>query len=264
MDMRVGTIDNSQSLQRQTNKIEETQKKLFEQLSSGLKVNKVADDAAGLQLANRITSQINGTNQAIRNASDAVSYSQVADAALNGVTEASFRIEELSIQAANGTLGNNDRQAIQAEISQLQEQIGDTFSQTQFAGQSVFASNVDFQVGAESFEIAGINTSSNSLQNIDVTTQAGAQSAISDIQEFRQAIDSNRARLGAFQTRIESSINNLTNQNINSQASRSQIVDTDFAKSVSEKTANDLVSRANIALAAQANFSNPQALNLLK
>lgn len=220
--MQVGSLNNNVGFQRQKNDVEDTQKKLFEQLSSGLKVNKAADDAAGLQIANRLTSQVNGINQAIRNANDAISYSQVADAALSGVTDAAFRIEELSLQAANGTLGSGDRQAIQAEISQLQQQIGDTFSQTQFGGRQVFGSSVDFQIGANSFESAGVSVSSDSLADIDVTTQAGAQAAISSAQNFREGIDSSRASLGAFQNRISSSISNLENINENAQASRGQ------------------------------------------
>ena len=261
--MQVGSLNNNLGFQRQSNSVEDSQKKLFEQLSSGLKINKAADDAAGLQIANRLTSQVNGTNQAIRNASDAISFSQVADAALSGVTDASFRIEELSLQAANGTLSSSDRQAIQQEIRQLQGQIGDTFSQTQFGGQQVFGGNVDFQIGANSFETSAVSPGTESLAEIDVTTQAGAQAAISSAQSFREGVDSSRASLGAFQNRISSTISNLENINENSQASRSQIIDADFAKSVSDKTSNDIASQAGIALQAQANVSNQQILKLL-
>lgn len=256
--------NNQLGFQRQSSQIEETRQKLFEQLATGLRINQAKDDAAGLQIANRLTSQVNGTTQAIRNANDAISYTQVADAALSGVTDASFRIEELSIQAANGTLGPQQRQAIQAEINQLQGQISDTFSQTRFGSQQVFGSGgLDFQVGANSGETIGLSVGSSSLADIDVTTQAGAQAAIGTVQSFREGVDSNRASLGAFQNRVSSTIDNLANINENAQASRSQIADTDFARAVSEQTSNDILSQANIALQAQANFSNRQALNLL-
>ena len=261
--MNIGTASSFQPLSQNSN-IQKTQQKLFEQISSGLKINKAKDDAAGLQIANQLTSQINGTSQAVRNANDAISYAQVADAALSGVTDASFRIEELSIQAANGTLGGSERQAIQQEINQLQGQISDTFSQTRFGDQAIFdAGNVSFQVGANSFENIDLNVDGGQLQSLDVSTQAGAQSAISSIQGFREQIDSNRASIGAFQNRAESTINNLQDINENAQASRGRIMDTDFAKAVSDKTANSIQNQAAIALQAQAHFSNKLALGLL-
>jgi flagellin len=260
--MKIGSA--SPSFGAQTlNKTKELQEKLYEQLSSGLKINKAKDDAAGLQLANRLTSEINGTTQAIRNANDAISYSQVADAALSGVTDATFRIEELSIQAANGTLSANDRKAIQAEITQLQAQVGDIYSNTRFGDKAVFGEAVDFQVGAGSNQTIQLQTGSASLADIDVTTQDGAQNAIDTARSFREQVDSSRASIGAFQNRVESTISNLNNVNINSQSSRSQIVDADYAKSVSEKTSQDILGQANIALQAQANISNRQILNLL-
>ena len=244
-------------------KSQETREKLFEQIATGLKINSAKDDAAGLQIANQLTSQINGQNQAIRNANDGISFAQIAEGALSGVTDAAFRIEELSIQAANGTLGPQQRQAIQQEITQLQGQVSDTFSQTRFGDQNVFGGSFEFQVGANSFETIGLNVAGGSLAEIDVTTQAGAQAAISTAQSFREGVDSNRAQLGAFQNRAESTIINLQNINENSEASRSRIRDTDIASAVSEETANGIRSQAAIALQAQANFSNRQVLNLL-
>ncbi|MBU2884041.1 flagellin [Psychrosphaera sp. B3R10] len=261
--MRIGagsSFNNSNSL----SVIEQQQKKIFEQLSSGLKVQKAQDDAAGLQLANRLTSQINGQNQAIRNANDSVSYAQVAEGALSSVSDAAFRIEELSIQAANGTLSPSDRKAIQQEITQLQGHVEDVYSNTRFGDKQVFGSSVEFQVGANSNQTIELGVSNQSLGDIDVTTQAGAQAAIGAAQSFREQVDSSRGSIGAFQNRVESSISNLTNQNINSQSSRSQIVDTDYAKAVSDQTANGIQSQVAIALQAQANFSDFQALNLLK
>ena len=244
-------------------KSQETREKLFEQIATGLKINSAKDDAAGLQIANRLTSQINGQTQAIRNANDGISFAQVAEGALSGVTDAAFRIEELSIQAANGALGPQQRQAIQQEINHLQDQVSDTFSQTRFGDQQVFGGAFEFQVGANSNETIGLNVSGSSLASIDVTTQDGAQAAISTAQSFREGIDSNRSQLGAFQNRAASTINNLENINENAQASRARIRDTDIANAVSQETAAGIRSQASIALQAQANFSNRQVLNLL-
>lgn len=260
--MTLGINGNSPTL-TPLQRSQQTQERLFEQIATGLRINQASDDAAGLQIANSLTSQLNGQNQAIRNANDAISFAQVADGALSSVTDASFRIEELSIQAANGSLSASDRQAIQQEISQLQDQIGDTFSQTSFGDQAVFGTGREFQVGANANETIGLTTGSQSLADIDVTTQAGAQAAISTVQSFRESVDSNRAQLGAFQNRVSSTINNLENINENTAASRSQIQDADFANVISQQTANDIQNQGIIALTAQANISNRQALNLL-
>lgn len=245
------------------NKIEEAQKQLFEKLSSGLKTQKAKDDAAGLQIAHQLTAQINGQNQAIRNANDSISYAQVAEGALSSVSDSALRIEELSIQAANGTLSDGDRKAIQQEISQLQGHVEDIYANTRFGDKVVFGSSVEFQIGANANQTVELGLSSQSLADIDVSTQNGAQAAIGAAQSFREQVDSNRGQIGAFQNRIASSISNLTNQNINTQASRSQIVDTDYASTVSEQTAQGIQAQANVALAAQANFSNFRGLELL-
>ena len=259
-------INSGNSLPPQSSAIkqsQETQKKLFEQIATGLKINSAKDDAAGLQLANRLGSQISGLQQAYRNTNDAVSFAQVAEGALQSVTDVSFRIEELSIQAANGTLSADQRQAIQAEVSQLQDQIGTVFEQTRFGDSPVFGSSVSFQTGANTGEQIDLATSATSLAVIDVTTAQGAQQAIGSISDFRQQVDQQRSAIGAFQNRLGSTLGNIANQVENSAASRSQITDTDYAVAVSEKVKNETLINAATTLQAQANFSNRSVLNLL-
>lgn len=244
-------------------KSQETQEKLFEQIATGLKINSAKDDAAGLQLSNRMSSQISGLQQAYRNANDGVSYAQIAEGALQNVTDVSFRIEELSIQAANGSLSGEQRQAIQAEVSQLQKQIGSVFEQTRFGDNAVFSGSTAFQVGSGSNETASINVQDQPSLAIDVTTQSGAQASIDAIAGFRQQIDRQRSDLGAFQNRLGSVMENISGQIESSSASRSRITDTDYAKAVSDQIKADTQMDANLALQAQANVSNQSILNLL-
>lgn len=259
-------INSGNSLPPQSSAVkdsQETQRKLFEQIATGLKINSAKDDAAGLQIANSLSSQISGLQQAFRNTNDAVSFAQVAEGALQNVTDVSFRIEELSIQAANGSLSADQRQAIQAEVNQLQDQIGSVFEQTRFGDTQVFGNAVSFQIGANAGDQIGLTTTSGSAINVDVTTQQGAQQSIEAIGAFRQQIDKQRAEVGAFQNRLGSALDNISSQIENSSASRSQIIDTDYAAAISDKVKNETAINAGITLQAQANFSNRNVLNLL-
>lgn len=249
-------------------KSQEAQKNLMQQLATARRINSAADDAAGLQIADRLSSQISGFGQAIRNANDGISYAQVADSALSGVNDAVGRIEELSLQAANGALNDSDRSAIQDEITQLQEQVSDTFSNTTFGGKEIFGGDdVAFQIGADANTVSSANAGDDSvlaaINAIDVTTQAGAQAAISSTKQIREDVNTNRASLGAFENSIKSTINGLGNQEENVAAARSRIEDTDFAKAVTDKIANDIRSDASIAIKAQANRNASSVLGLL-
>ncbi|MEM9102569.1 MAG: flagellin [Pseudomonadota bacterium] len=258
----------SNNLNPSIQQAQKTQQRLFQQISSDLKINQAADDAAGLQIANRLTSQSNGITQSIRNANDGISFAQVADSALSGVTDFTLRIEELSIQAANGALSPIDRRSIQGEVNQLQSQIRSTFENTQFAGRDVFSSEgIEIQIGAEANSSLAINTgvtaNVNDILAIDISTTAGAQNALDTAQNFRQAIDTDRASLGAIQNRLESTINNLAITNENTQAARSRIQDTDFAQSLSELTRNQVQEQSALAVQAQANVQTNDVLALL-
>ena len=250
------------------NKTEEKSKSLLEQLATGKRVNSAADDAAALQIIDRLQAQQNGQNQAIRNAYDGISYAQVAEGALSGVNDSVARIEELALQAGSGALTDADRSAIQEEISQLQTGISETFDNTTFGGAALFDGNdVTFQVGADANQTQSLNPGDNTVVSnvltIDVSTQAGAQAAISVTQQARDDINSNRASLGASQNAFEQNIRGLTNNAINIAESQSRIQDTDYAQAVSQQTANDILSQAAIALRGQANQNASQVLGLL-
>ncbi|MFC3031816.1 flagellin [Pseudoalteromonas fenneropenaei] len=250
------------------NQIDRTSNKLAQQLASGKKVNSAADDAAALQIIDRLTSQQDGFGQAIRNAYDGISYAQTADSALSGVNDAVSRIRELSIQSGNGALTDTDRQALQEEVSQLQSQITDTFKNTTFGGAKLFTGNaVSFQVGpdANTTQTAKLNDDNLAagILSVDISTQAGAQAAIDSADSVSEALNSQRAQIGAFENTLGSTIRGLGNQAENIAASQSRIQDTDYAKTIAEQTANDILSQASIALRGQANQNASSVLGLL-
>lgn len=263
-------IGSNHANSHQINTVRQQQEDAMKKLVSGLKINSAKDDAAGLQIANRLSSQSSGIQTAIRNANDAYSLGSVADSALSGITDASDRINELSLRAANGSLSSVDRQAIQQEITQLQGQVSDIQSNTSFAGQSLFSqsSNNQFQIGANANTTVGLslpNLSSQieALSNIDVTSQAGAQAAIDVSRQVNEEVNSVRGQIGAFQNRVESSVANLSNVYEQNESARSRIEDTDYAQITAENAQASILAQVGVAMHAQANISNGQALNLL-
>ncbi len=252
------------------NQVKEQQEKSLERLATGLKINQAADDAAGFQIAQRLFTQASGLQVAVRNANDSYSLASVADSAIAGVSDATQRVQELSIQAANGTLTAADRESIQFEITQIQSQVSDIQKNTTFAGQSLFASseNRNFQVGSNAGETIGFSTNDfnaqiEQLQQVDVTTQAGAQEAITTAQNLNESFNTARTQIGAFQNRISSTINNLSNIYEQTVASSSRIADTDFAQETANKAQQDFLVQGNVAIQAQANSQASIALNLL-
>ena len=258
-------IDNSTSLLNQT---QQTSNKLAEQLATGKKVNSAADDAAALQIIDRLTSQQDGYSQAVNNAYDGISYSQAAESNLSGVNEAVSRIRELSIQAGNGALNDSDRTALQEEVIQLQSQLSETFENASFAGKPLFDGQaVSFQVGADANMNQTVNpiegSFASTLSTIDISTQAGAQAALDISDQASEKIDAQRAELGAFQNTLASTIKGLGQQRENSAASQSRIQDADYAKAISQQVSNDITAQASIALRGQANQSAESILGLL-
>ncbi|WP_404338905.1 flagellin [Pseudoalteromonas mariniglutinosa] len=250
------------------NQSQQTSEKLSEQLATGKKVNSAADDAAALQIIDRLTSQQDGYGQAMRNAYDGISYSQVTESSLSGVNDAVSRIRELSIQAGSGALTDSDRAALQEEVVQLQAQVSETFENASFAGKPLFDGQpVTFQVGPDANTTQGITQNDGSLAgviaSVDISTQAGAQTAIDISAQASDAINAQRAELGAFQNTLASTIRGLGNQQENIAASQSRIQDTDYAQAVSNQVANDILAQSSIALRGQANQSAESILGLL-
>lgn len=246
----------------------------FERLSSGFRINGAKDDAAGLQISNRLTTQVLGLNQAVRNANDAISLSQTIEGALAETTTALQRIRVLAVQAQNGINGSADRTALQKEVAALKEEISRIASTSQFGGVDVLSGTYSsaFLVGANAGQTISVNVSrtggygSDGLGVGDVTVAnvAGASAAMTLVSNAISIIDAKRADLGALQNRFQSTIRNLSSISENVSAARSRIRDTDFAVETAELTRWQIVQQASTTVLGQANQRPQAALSLLQ
>ena len=253
-----------------------SQAKVTEKLSSGYKINRAADDAAGLTISEKMRSQIRGLTQASSNAQDGVSCVQTAEGALTEVHSMLQRMNELAVKAANGTNTTADRKAIQFEVSALICEIDRVKQSTQFNtlnlldGTFATSKNITVQVGAADaveqriqIKISSISTGKLGVKNVDLTTLAGAREAISKITQAIAQISSTRSGLGAIQNRLEHTIANLDNVVENTTSAESSIRDTDMASTMVEYTKNNILQQAGQAMLAQANQSTQGVLTLL-
>ncbi len=282
MSMFVNTNVSSLNAQRQLFDVSNSLSTSFERLSSGFRINSAADDAAGLQITDRMTSQVQGLNQAVRNANDAISLSQTAEGALSETTTALQRIRTLAVQSQNGINSDSDREALQKEVDALRTEISRIATTTQFAGVDVLsgAFSAKFLVGANSGQTISVNLSSQALTranvqgfsatglglvggNNDVLTSENASAMMASIDNAISAIGGLRADLGALQNRFQSTIRNLSNISENVSAARSQIKDTDFATETANLTRNQIIQQASTTVLAQANQRPQAALSLL-
>jgi flagellin len=246
----------------------------FERLSSGFRINSAKDDAAGLQISNRLTSQVLGLNMAVRNANDGISLSQTAEGAMGEITTALQRIRVLAVQAQNGINSSSDRLALQKEVSALKQEISRIASTTQFGGVNILDGSYSsaFLVGANAGQTISINISrlggygTSGLfagVNVSVASVASASRAMTQVSEAISIIDAKRADLGAIQNRFQSTIRNLSNISENVSAARSRIRDTDFAVETAELTRWQIIQQASITVLGQANQRPQSALSLL-
>lgn len=246
----------------------------FQRLSSGFRINSAADDAAGLQISNRLTAQIQGLDQAIRNANDGISLSQVAEGAMDEITTALQRIRVLSVQSQNGINSSSDRIALQKEVSALKAEISRIASTTQFGGVKLLDGKYSstFLVGANAGQtisvnisrLGGFGSSGLGIGSLSISSLSGASRALSSIDTAIDAIDSKRADLGAIQNRFQSTIRNLSNIVENISAARSRIKDTDFAKETADLTRSQILQQASTTILSQANQRPQAALSLLQ
>lgn len=244
----------------------------FRRLSSGLRVTSAADDAAALSISTKMTAQIRGLNQAIRNSNDAISLTQVADGALEETDNALQRLRELAVQSANSTLTSSDRSDVQTEVDQMLDEINRISSDTEFNTYNLLNGSFDarrFQVGAYAsspsinFSIRSAAAGSIGVSNLNLGAISGATSAISRIDNAIGSISDIRATLGALQNRFESVVNNLQNQSEQMQSARSSLIDADIAQETSVLTRNSILQQASTAILAQANQQPQLALQLL-
>lgn len=246
----------------------------FERLSSGFRINSAKDDAAGLQISDRMTAQIQGLNQAVRNANDGISLAQTAEGALSETTTALQRIRVLAVQSQNGINSSADRLALQKEVSALKQEISRIATTTQFAGVTILDGNYSavFLVGANAGQSISVNisrpgggygTSGLGLADLSVGTAPGASAALTAIDSAISVIGGIRADLGAIQNRFQSTIRNLSNISENVSSARSRIKDTDFAIETAELTRAQILQQASTTVLSQANQRPQAALSLL-
>jgi flagellin len=252
--------------------------KAMEQLSTGKRINSAADDAAGLAISNKMTSQIRGLNQAVRNANDGISMIQTAEGATKEVTNMLQRMRELAVQSANATNTDDDRESIQLEVTELQAEIGRIATNTQWNGMNISGgtgtsalSSATFQVGANASQIITVGflsvqalTGVASSLDASVSSVTGANSAIEVIGRALNEIDSYRATLGAKINRLTYAADNLANVSVNASESRSRILDTDYAQATTELAKTQIIQQAATAMLAQANQAPQSVLSLLR
>jgi flagellin len=273
-------------------KNERAMSQTMERLSTGSRINSASDDAAGLAISSKMTSQINGLNMAVRNANDGISMIQTADGALVEMTGMLQRMRELSVQSASDTNTSTDRAALDLEFEALKAEIERVADNTQFNGTNLLDSSLTavFQVGAnasqtisvviEDFNIAnadatsgvfeGLNqsalggTTTRDLTALGVDSKSNATTAITDLDMAIEHVNTQRATLGATINRLEYAADNLANVSQNASASRSRILDADYASETTELARTQIIQQAGTAMLSQANQQAQSVLALLK
>lgn len=251
------------------------QAKSLEKLSSGLRINRAGDDAAGLAISEKMRGQISGLNQAARNAQDGISLIQTAEGALNETHSILQRMRELAVQSANDTNTADDRGEIQKEVAELIEEVDRIATTTQFNGQNLLdetggtAGTFTLQIGANNGQtldvaLADMQAAALGVDGINLgTNSATSTAAIATIDTAIGLVSGERAQLGAKQNRLDHTINNLTATSENLSAAESRIRDVDMAKEMMEFTKNNILNQASTAMLAQANQMPQGVLQLL-
>lgn len=269
MAMTINTNLQSLNAQRNLGTSQSSLSTSMQRLSSGLRVNSAKDDAAGLAIAERMSSQVRGMNVAVRNANDGISFAQTAEGALGKVTDNLQRMRELSVQAANGTNDTDNVASLGKEYDQLSAENDRLLTSTKFNGKAVFnGAALDFQVGAENaadnkITVDAIAASVTSAAS-DLTTNASALAAMDKLDADIKAISEHRSTLGAVQNRFEAVVSNLQVASENTAAARSRIMDADFASETANLSRTQILQQAGTAMVAQANQLPQGVLSLLR
>jgi len=233
--------------------------KSMEKLSSGKRINRAADDAAGLSISEKMRAQIRGLLQAARNAQDGISLIQTAEGALDEVSNMLVRLKELAVQKANGTYNEEDKSNLALEMDSLAEEIQNIFTNTKFNGSSVLTTSVAIVISDDGTTALTIGATATSG-----ITSLGSTSAVTDIETAIKNVNSARATYGAKQNRLESTVRNLKTTAENLQAAESRIRDTDMAEEMSNFTKYSILIQAGTAMLAQANMAPQSVLSLLR
>ena len=233
--------------------------KSIEKLSSGLRINRAADDAAGLSISEKMRGQIRGLTQASRNAQDGISLIQTAEGALNEVSNMLVRMKELAVQNANGTYDTDDQANLKLEMDQLGDEIDNVIDHTEFNGKVVMSNAADIIISDD-----GTTTLTIGAASLADSKNLGSGSLVADIEDAIKAVNKQRATYGSQQNRLESTVRNLNTTVENLQAAESRIRDTDMANEMATFTKNNILQQAATAMLAQANQAPQGVLNLLR
>ena len=283
MALTVNTNTTSLNVQKNLNRASDALSTSMQRLSSGLKINSAKDDAAGLQISNRMASQIRGGNQAIQNANDGISVAQAAEGGLQATTDILQRMRELAVKARNGTNGTADQTATNAEFAQMSDEITRISASTNLNGKNLLdgsAGTVTLQVGANTgsanhidlvlsskFDAVSLSVGSGTLALTGATVTGATtniDNAITAIDAAIAAIGATRASLGASQNRLTSTIQNLQNITENTTAAQGRVQDTDFAAETANLTKQQTLQQASTSVLAQANQLPSAVLKLLQ
>lgn len=276
MGLRIATNTQSLMSQRTLGANNHAQKASMEKLSSGTRIVKAADDAAGLAISEKMRADIASIRQDVRNANDGISMIQTAEGGMNEIGNILTRFRELSIQAASDTLGDSERSFIDKEVSQLRSEVDRIAKSTEFNGKNLLSGEggvLEIQVGKNNdpnmdrfqYDTKKSDVTAETLGVVDVNTltKEAAQNNLEKIDGAIQVLSSNRAELGALQNRLQSTVNNLNIYNENLSEARSRIYDVDFASETAELTKRNILTSAGTSILSQANSNSMGALKLL-
>lgn len=276
MGLRINTNVTSLAAQRTLSANNTEQASTLGKLSSGTRIVRAADDAAGLAISEKLKAQIRGVNQAERNANDGISLIQTAEGGLNEVSNILVRLRELSVQSASDTVGDEERKFTDLEFQNLKQEIERISSSTEFNGKKLLngmGDKFDFQIGINNddfqdrikYDAARTNAGMSALgiDELTVGSKDGSQSSLATIDSALQNVSGQRAELGAIQNRLTSTINNLQVSSENLSAANSRIRDTDFAMESAKNTKLNILTNAGTSVLSQANSQGQAALKLL-
>ena len=276
MGFRINTNVASLQAQSALSKVNKESQESFSKLASGSRINKAADDAAGLAISEKMKAEIRSAKQADRNTNDAISMIQVAEGGLNETSNILTRMRELAIQTASDTVGASEREMSNLEYQQLKTEMDRISKVTEFNGKKLLSGDggkFEFQVGTKSgefenrigFDSEQINSSIEGLgvSEVDISTKEGSQSSLSSIDAAIGKVSGQRAVLGSLQNRLTSTSNNLQTYTENMSAANSRIRDVDYAEETAKQARNQILNAAGTSVLAQANMSGQNALKLI-
>ncbi|MDX1677252.1 flagellin [Arsukibacterium sp.] len=251
------------------NRAQQQQESLLKKLATARRINSAADDAAGLQIANQLSSKVNANAQGERNVNDGVSLARVYEQGLQGINDNLGELNRLAVAAGNGIYGTEERQALQTEADSYLANIQQVIDNTAFSGKKLFDADASVAFGTGN---GSVNLTTTDVQavlqsqdafNIDFSSAASAEQALTRITDAIDVIGGLQAQAGAEANRLAGTGNNLSSQQIAQAAARSRIEDLDFARAASDKTAADILSQSSTSVAMQARIQQQQALTLL-